>query len=99
MVQKCDSCGEVASVLLPLRVYEESKYGDESIKRWYCIPCWAIIIDAYKDEKEDEEDESQDQDEYKPDQITFSLLVPANVWFREDWKIVHPDEISINSTP
>jgi len=65
MVQTCDSCGETVSVLLPLRIYEEGKYGDEMLNRWYCIPCWAIIIDTFKDEKENN---NNDDEEDKPEE-------------------------------
>jgi len=70
-LQKCDSCGETVTILLPLRIYEEGKYGDEMLNKWYCICCWAIIIDAYKDEKEDGKEDGNKNEPDTNTQIFF----------------------------
>lgn len=59
LAQKCDSCGEMATLLVPVRVLEEYSWGSEMVTKYYCITCFAKLIhdENWNNEDEDEEEE------------------------------------------
>lgn len=53
---KCDSCKEVVDILLPLWMLDETPCGLLMSERFYCPECYAIVVDEFEKNKEDEEE-------------------------------------------
>jgi len=64
--EKCDSCGERESVLVPLAVLDELPTGGtRMVIRYYCKDCADTILDnaeSLKDEENEEEDEKEEEE-------------------------------------
>ena len=56
----CDSCGEDVDILLPLRIYNEARYGAGMIERWYCVDCWKVVTASLESDEDEFEEEDED---------------------------------------
>jgi len=48
--QKCDSCGRIVTLLIPVRVLQEYSWGSEMVTKYYCLHCFEMLFDSQDDE-------------------------------------------------
>jgi len=53
---KCDSCGKIVDILIPIRILSESKGGLEMQLKHYCPKCFLDITEEWEPNDNGEEE-------------------------------------------
>jgi hypothetical protein len=66
--EKCDSCGDKKSALVPLAVLDELPTGGmRMVVKYYCRDCADTYLDEAEDIDKEEEDEEEEEEPEDPD--------------------------------